>query len=98
VKLTAISHRLVGAERDLFTNRANGPTALSRIIGQLQDVQTGAPAEIRRALTELVTAFQSAEQALQHSTKQSRQQLAQAASVLSVDGKKVGDYAAQKCN
>lgn len=98
MKLTAISHRLVGAQRDLFSDRANGPAALSRITGQLQDVQKGAPAGIRQALTELVSAFQTAEQALQHSTEQSRQQLVQAASVLSRDGKKVGDYAAQKCN
>jgi hypothetical protein len=97
VKLTAISHRLVRAERDLFTNRANGPAALSQIVGPLQDAQTGAPPEIRQALAELVTAFQTAEQALRHSTKQSTQQLARAASVLSEDGKKVGDYAAEKC-
>lgn len=96
-KLTAISHRLVSAQRDLFANRANGPAALSQIVGQLQEVQTRAPADIRDALSQLVTAFQTAEQALQHATKNSRQQLGQAAGVLSTDGKQVGDYVAQKC-
>lgn len=95
--LADASQRLATAEQDLFTSGATDQGALPRIVTELQDVQKGAPADISKALAELVGAFQQAEQALQHPTKHGRQQLAQVANVLSVDGKKVSDYVTSKC-
>jgi hypothetical protein len=95
--LTTVSHRLAGAQQDLFTSGARNQGALSQIVGELQGLQKGAPAGISRALAELATAYQQAEAALQHPTKRAQQQLAHVAHVLSTDGKQVNEYVTSKC-
>ena len=95
--LSDVSSRLARAQQDLFQNGERGQAALSRIVTELQGLQRDAPAEIRQALAELVTAFQEADQALQQPGKAAQQQLADAAHVLSTDGRKVTDYVASKC-
>lgn len=97
-QLTATSHRLASAEQDLFTGGAKSQAALARIVGELQGLQRDAPREIRSALDRLGTAFQRAEQAIQHPAEQGREQLDEVAAVLAADGKTVSDYVTSKCN
>jgi hypothetical protein len=96
-KLTAVSRRLVSAEQDLFRGGGSGQQAVAAIVAELRDVQSGAPAGIRGALAHLATAFQRAEPALAQPTGQGRKDLADAAHVLSTDGKKLSDYVTSKC-
>jgi hypothetical protein len=96
-KLIAVSDRLANAQRELFESDAGSGAALTRIADELRGLQPDAPAAIRRSLTALTGAFQQAEEALRHPSKQSRQALADAAEVLSTDGRKVTAYATAKC-
>jgi hypothetical protein len=95
--LSSVSQRLTSAQQDLFSSGATGQKALSRIVDELQGLQKGAPEDISKALAGLVTAYQQAEQVLQHPTKQGRQQLTRVANTLSTDGRKVRDYVTSKC-
>ena len=96
-QLSATSERLASAQQDLYQVGAGSKAALNQIVGELQGLQTSAPADIRTALSELVTAFQQADDALRQPTKRAQRQLAQAAKVLAADGKKLTDYVASKC-
>ena len=96
-KLAAVSHRLTSAEQDLFRNGAGSAAALSRVVGELHGLQTNAPPDIRAALSELGTAFQRAQRALQQPSEHGRTKLAKVARVLSTDGTKVSNYVASKC-
>jgi hypothetical protein len=95
-RLTAVSSQLADAQRDLYSGD-DGLAAVTRVVGLLQSALPGAPAEIRRSLAALVTAFQQAQDALANPSKKSQRQLAEAADVLSAQGKKVSDYATSKC-
>jgi hypothetical protein len=96
-KLTAVSQRLISAEQDFFKGGAGGQGALSRVVGELQALQPSSPTGIRTALAELIIAFQDAEHALRHPSKEGQEQLAQAADVLSADGNKLSNYVTSKC-
>lgn len=95
--LAEVSSRLAGAEQDLFRNGPGGQAALSRIVDELRGLQTDAPAEIRRAIDNLVTAFRGAERALREPSARASHQLADAAQFLSTDGRKVTNYVASAC-
>jgi len=98
--LSDVSTRLANAQQNLFRNGAGGAgssAALARIVGELQSLQSDAPVGLRQALAHLIMAFQQAERALRAPSNESRQQLTDAAHVLSVDGKKVTDYVVSKC-
>jgi hypothetical protein len=95
--LADVGQRLASAEQDLFQGGAREQSALSHIVGELQDVEKGAPADISKALAALATAFEQARGALQDRTAQGREQLAEIAHVLSTDGKKVSEYVTSKC-
>lgn len=95
-RLTGISNRLANAQRDLYTR---GTAALPQLVGELQSLQAGAPADVRQSLASLITAFQRAQQALQHpGSKNAHKELARVADVVSTDGKNVSDYAAARCD
>lgn len=97
-RLTGISNRLATAQRDLYTGGARGSAALPQLIAELQSLQAGAPADVRQSLANLVTAFQRAQQALQHpASKNAHDELARVADVVSSDGKNVSEYAAAQC-
>jgi hypothetical protein len=98
VRLTGISEQLTDAQSKLFDGGSGSRDALARIIGELQRARTGAPVEIRQSLAALSGAFREAELALREHTENSAKHLHHAASVLSVEGRKVTDYALAECS
>jgi hypothetical protein len=98
VRLTGISDQLTTAQSKLFEGGPGSRAALTRVVARLQSAQIGAPAKIRESLTALIGAFQEAELALREHTEKSANQLKDAASVLSVEGQKVTDYALAECS
>jgi hypothetical protein len=97
-QLVAAGQRLVAAESALYSTGSGSSTAITKVVGELKTLGTGAPSDIKAALGDMVGAFQDAENVLTHPTSQNQSQLASLGVKLADDGKQISNYVATKCS
>lgn len=96
-KLIRASERLTSAQSDLYGGGTGSRAALRKIVAELNGLRDGAPSQIKAALTDMASAFESAERLVQDPASAASAQLAEVAKRLSGDGKKISAYATSKC-
>jgi hypothetical protein len=95
-RLVATGLKLNVAQTSLYDG--GSASALTTIITELTELENGAPADIRAALEDMRSAFQSAQQVLAHNNVTERgAELAKVGPRLEKDDKLISDYSASKC-
>jgi hypothetical protein len=96
-KLVEAADKVSVAEGALYGGGGGGQAAIDTLVGELKALQNGAPPDVGSALSDMITAFQTAEDVLRHPTQQNEAQIAALGTKLSADGQKISGYLTSKC-
>jgi len=96
-KLRDAGLRIQHAEVELYTSGTGQSSAVSDLVSELNGLKSGAPDEIKSALSDLAKAFQSAQVLLAHPASGNTSALASIGSKLATDAQQVTRYIASKC-
>lgn len=96
-KLRAAGLRIQQAQVQIYTSSNGKSAAVDALVSELNALKAGAPASIKAALTELGTAFRSAQSLLAHPSSANGAKLAQIGSKLASDAQQISAYVASKC-
>jgi hypothetical protein len=93
--LAAAAAKITAAEVAMYGGTANAGAA--PLIAELKALQANAPADIKAALTDLITGFTTAQDLLAHPTQQNKAQIEALAPKLAADGQKISAYIVSQC-
>lgn len=88
--------KIADAQKDLYT-KSGAADAVDKLAGELGELKDGAPADVKRAIDDLVDAFRTAADVLENPTSAGQAELAKLAGKLSEAGQKVTAYVTAKC-
>jgi len=88
--------KITDAQAEIYSG-TGGAEALASLRTELEGLKAGAPADVKTALTELVDAFEQAQQVMDDPANADASALADLGPKLSKDGQKVTAYIVSKC-
>ncbi|MCU1657398.1 MAG: hypothetical protein JWO57_2054 [Pseudonocardiales bacterium] len=96
-KLVATATKVTAAQGALYRGGSSTQGAITTLVAELKALQDGAPSDVKTALTDMISAFQTAAGVLQHPTAQNQAQITALGTKLSADGQAISAYLTSKC-
>lgn len=94
------AQRIADAQAELYSGRAtaSGQSTVERLAGELEALETGAPAEVANALADLADGFRLAQQLLSSPSTRGSAQLKALTSRLAEDGTTISTWIQGRCH
>lgn len=96
-KFADTAKRITDAQTALYSG-TDAKTAIDQLVGELEQLKDGAPADVETALDDLVDGFRDAEQLMADPTDANKEDLAKVSADLAKDGRRITAYIVSKCD
>lgn len=95
-RFEATAKRIAEAQSELYS-AGGAQTAIDELVTELDGLKDGAPADVQKAIDDLVDAFRTASEVLANPTQEDAEKLQELGTELAESGQLVSEYIVSKC-
>lgn len=96
-KFADTAQRITDAQTELYTG-TGGKAAIDQLVGELEQLEEGAPADVQTALENLADGFRDAQELLADPSAENKEKLTEVSQSLAKDGQRITAYIVSKCD